>query len=299
MQALANPHELLQTLLQLKLCEPDSLKPYYPRVRDRDDVSVYRCERSGVYVLSSCDHLSNKHYQEKSDFSYWKSGTREAALAATAEDNQRRYAQFKHECENKIWADIGTGAGGILDLMINDCKEVFCVEPQTAARTQLLSLNYSCFSTIEELPDNYFDIITLFHVLEHFTQSIHALKFLYQKLKPGGKLLIEVPHARDILLEFYQLDAFKAFTFWSEHLILHSKHSLQTFLSHCGFCDIDINGLQRYSLANHLYWLNHSKPGGHQIWSDLTSPLLDQAYAQQLSKLDMNDTIIAMANKPR
>lgn len=59
----------------------------------------------------------------------------------------------------------------------------------------------------------------MFHVLEHIPHQLETLKILRKKLKKNGKIIIEVPHSEDFLLEFDELIEFKHFTFWSEHLI--------------------------------------------------------------------------------
>ena len=70
----------------------------------------------------------------------------------------------------------------------------------------------------------------MFHVLEHIPHQIQTLKIIKKNLKKNGKLIIEVPHADDFLLNFDELKEFKDFTFWSEHLILHTFFSLKKFL---------------------------------------------------------------------
>lgn len=114
-------------------------------------------------------------------------------------------------------------------------------------------------------------------------------------MKPGAKLVIEVPHANDFLLSFLALKEFYEFTFWSEHLILHTRKSLNRFLECAGFNNVSIEGFQRYPLANHLYWLARGKPGGHVQWRQLRSHDLDLAYANILKSLDMTDTLLAVA----
>jgi hypothetical protein len=99
------------------------------------------------------------------------------------------------------------------------------------------------------------------------------------------------------LLTLYTCEAFKKHTFWSEHLLLHTRQSLHAFLEAAGFTDIIVTGFQRYSLANHLYWLSQSKPGGHVQWSFLENNALHEAYAASLQKLDATDTLIAVAKK--
>lgn len=42
--------------------------------------------------------------------------------------------------------------------------------------------------------DNYFDLIEAAHVLEHLDKPFLAMKEIYRILRPGGELLIKVPH---------------------------------------------------------------------------------------------------------
>ena len=76
-----------------------------------------------------------------------------------------------------------------------------------------------------------------------------------------GTLVVEVPHARDFLITQLQCESFTNFSLWSQHLVLHTRDSLQKLLSAAGFVDIHIIGVQRYGLANHLTWLSEGKPG--------------------------------------
>jgi len=43
-------------------------------------------------------------------------------------------------------------------------------------------------------PDNHFDYIEASHVLEHLDRPFSVMKELHRILKPGGKLLVKVPH---------------------------------------------------------------------------------------------------------
>ncbi len=289
-------NEIHALLCKLGISESDSIEAFYPRVRDRDDVSVLKCRKSGVIFLSGTSHIAQNYYQQKEDLSYWEAGSRKQALAQTYEDDYRRANQFREMICNKSWLDIGTGAGGILDLLSPVALESVAIEPQQGIRGELSKLGYKVFADIKDVQMS-FDVITLFHVFEHFTQPLEMLKSIKQLLNPGGRVVIEVPHANDFLISSLGLDTFKAFTFWSEHLILHTRKSLEAFISRIGFVNVSIQGFQRYPLANHLYWLSRHKPGGHIAWNYLNTPALDQAYADILAKLDKTDTLIAIAEK--
>ena len=293
-------HNNIKSLLcNLQICDKKSIVPFYPRVRDRDDITVLKCKKSGVIFLSRSDHIKGSYYQNKQDFNYWSANNRKEAISTSYEDIERRYAQFKNLIANKKWLDVGTGAGGILDLLSPLAAETIAVEPQKNARDALTKLGYKVFPSINEVPDRDIDIVTLFHVFEHLINPIETLEILRNKMAKGAKIIIEVPHARDFLISFLEVEAFKSFTFWSEHLILHTRESLRIFLEKAGFSGVLIKGFQRYPLANHLHWLAKAKPGGHIIWHHLRTPSLDKAYADMLAQIDRTDTLIAIATNEK
>lgn len=289
------PNEIKEILIQLGVSNSDTIVPFFSKVRDRDDVSVLKCTRSGVIFLSRTDHLDISHYSKKKSFDYWGAQDRKEALKQSLEDDQRRCEQFKYIIANKKWLDVGTGVGGVLDLLSPFSKIAKAVEPQKNVRDFLTGLGYSVYSSIEDAEQNFFDIVTLFHVFEHFKNPIEALKSIREKMVKGAKIIIEVPHANDFLISFLDNVEFKSFTFWSEHLILHTRESLFVFLKTAGFSNITVSNFQRYPLANHLHWLLTGKPGGHIAWSQLRTAELEQAYASMLSRIDKTDTLIAIA----
>ena len=284
-------------LINLNLCSESSIQLYHPKVRDRSDISVLKCNNSGIIFLSSSDHVDQSHYTNKSGFDYWSSKDRNTVLQNCLSDTTRRTEFLKPYGVNKNWLDVGTGVGAILDSFSPLAKKTTSVEPQEQVRNHLIDLGYECFESINEVEDNIYDLVTLFHVFEHLTDPIEDLKQLHRKMTVGAKIILEVPHANDILLSLFDLECFKNFTFWSEHLILHTRQSLFSFLKYAGFDEIIIEGCQRYSLPNHLHWLSQNKPGGHEKWSFLMSDDLDKAYANKLASIDKTDTLIAVASK--
>lgn len=291
-------NKIARTLCDWGVCDEKAIEEFYPRVRDRDDISVLRCGKSGVIFTSTSEHMDMSHYSEKHEYPhYWKEDNREKALVDSLEDDSRRMNQFLPIISNKNWMDVGTGAGGVLDLLDPYAARVVAVEPQQRALDTLKKENYEAYSDIADVPFNEFDVITLFHVFEHLTDPLDLLTVAYDKLKVGGKIIVEVPHAKDFLFSYLDLEEFKKFTFWSEHLVLHNRASLTAFLEKANFKNTVISGFQRYNLANHLHWLKEKKPSGHINWSMLSTDQLDSAYSSMLERLDMTDTLIAIAEK--
>jgi 2-polyprenyl-3-methyl-5-hydroxy-6-metoxy-1,4-benzoquinol methylase len=286
-----------ELLFSLNICDEKSSALFFPRVRDRVDIAVLRCTRSGVIFLSRSDHMTADHYESKDDLSYWGGDERGLALAGTRMDDERRSREFKKEIRGKVWLDVGTGLGGVLDLLKTDAARILAVEPQKGPRQSLQDLGYDVYRDVSDVAEESVEIATLFHVLEHFIDPVGMLDSIRSRLVTGGKIIVEVPHARDFLITTLDSDPFKAFTFWSEHLILHTRESLKMFLEKAGFRNIRIKGFQRYPLANHLYWLAKGKPGGHQAWAHLQHPGMDAMYAAFLEAHDKTDTLIAVAEK--
>jgi len=282
----------MQELYDLGIVHTNDVKLFYPRVRDRTDITVLRDKKTGVIFLNTIEHMDLSHYEKMKGGSYWGGKNREEALELYGEDDKRRAAQFSAFIKGKDLIDIGCGTGGLLDQIKNVVKSVAGVELQNYAREELEKLGYTIYRLPADVPKESFDVAGLFHVFEHFTEPLKALKEVRTLLCTGGTILIEVPHARDVLLK---LDAFKAFSLWSEHLVLHTKESLRTYLETAGFRDIRIEGFQRYSLANHIGWLVDGKPGGQERYT--VSEDSSSAYEKILKETDQTDTLIAFAEK--
>lgn len=288
-------NKIKDLLCSLGICDESSVTPFFPRVRDREDVKVFKCQKSGVIFLSRSDHMEQSHYEDFSDLSYWGSVDRKAGLATRSPDDTRRSNQFRKIISGKVWLDVGTGLGGVLDLLKTDALVTLAVEPQQATRKCLQDAGYIVYRDLEDVPQSDIDVVTLFHVMEHLIEPLKTLSQIKKVMKPGGKIIIEVPHANDALFSLYDSEAFKIFSLWSEHLILHTRKSLEIFLTKAGFYNITISGFQRYPLANHLYWLAKGKPGGHKIWEHFRDAKLEKAYDEILCQIDQTDTLIAIA----
>ena len=144
--------------------------------------------------------------------------------------------------KRKSICDFGTGHGFFLDLCVGIASQVSGVELREGCIKDIqLRLGDSVavqpsFKDFEQP----FDVITMFHVLEHLEDQQVHLESAFNALKSDGKIIIEVPHAEDFLIDKMALEAFYNFGFWSEHLILHTRTTIHYFMQAAGFVDIRI-----------------------------------------------------------
>lgn len=98
--------------------------------------------------------------------------------------------------------DIGCGYGFFLELARQGGWDVYGLEPCAHARAhaELKSLNVASEDLFTRAYKNeMFDVITLFYVLEHLPDPLKYLKEINRILKPGGLLLVRVPHTTPLV----------------------------------------------------------------------------------------------------
>lgn len=287
---------IFEALCNLGICDSAAVTPFHQGTRDKAEINVLQCAKSGALFLDDVAHMDIGYYNAKPPTH--KHGTQKRAIITTNDDTRRRYAQFANLLRGKSWLDIGAGSGAMLDVFAPLVTEYAAVEPQAAAAAFLRDLGHRVYQHSDDVPEGQYAVVTLFHVFEHLTDPVGVLKSVYDLMPAGGRLIIEVPHARDLLISFARSEAFCAHTFWSEHLFLHTRETLRALTEAAGFETIAIQGVQRYPVANHLHWLAEGKPAGHVHWNMLVDDTLDTAYGNVLARLDLTDTLTLEARKP-
>lgn len=286
---------ILAKLTALGLVDPLALEPF-GHCRDRRDIGALRCRRSGIVVLSRTDHVTFSYYQDKEGELDAVEIDGVAVIPPPLDDDLRRSAEVGSLVAGAHWLDFGCGPGGILDVLAPRAASTAAVEPNADYAARLTARGHTVHGSIDHIGDARYDVITMFHVLEHLIDPIAVLAKLKAHLRPGGRIVIEVPHARDALLTLYDCVPFRDFTLWSEHLILHTRESLVAFVRAAGLGGCVVKGVQRYPVANHLCWLRHGRPAGQKLWHLLDTPALADVYQSALQSMDMTDTLLAITD---
>jgi 2-polyprenyl-3-methyl-5-hydroxy-6-metoxy-1,4-benzoquinol methylase len=190
--------------------------------------------------------------------------------------------------------EIGCASGYFLFEVKDKVKNVTGVELTKEYAIYARSKGLDVKNSLDEVPDNSYDLIFMFHVLEHIDDPINFLKEIKNKLKHNGRLIIEVPNVDDILVSVYKIKGHLDFYWEIAHNYYFSKTTLGNVITSAGY-KYEIFPLQRYDLSNHMNWMLTGKPGGQGRFDNIfTQSLLDE-YEKTLKNKFLCDTIYAIA----
>lgn len=254
-------------------------------------IGVLKCRQCGLVRLSNTPDNVDEFFR-RSGMRDSKPTDAEESRRANDDQSRRYFLQTEEWISGREVVDFGCGCGGYLCYAREKAKRAVGVEIEDAMRSQLIESGFECVSSIDSI--GKVDVITLFHVLSHFEDPLQKIASLKQHLKPGGILYIETPNIDDALLSLYHSKAFEVHAFHRDMLLYWSKPTLELLAEKSGLSVDSIRFIQRYPLANHLYWLSNEKPGGHVKWDYLGSEELNREYGKVLADLGKTDTIICI-----
>lgn len=141
--------------------------------------------------------------------------------------------------------DCGAGGGEFTYLMSSRGYRVTGIEPNDGYR-EFARVEYGVdlrAGTLDdaEFADGEFDLVTLFHVLEHVPHPSAALGRLARWLRPGGHLYVEVPNALTQVSSPSNL-------YHRAHLYYFAAEPLIALAARAGFVPVLVDGSAR--LAN-------------------------------------------------
>lgn len=103
--------------------------------------------------------------------------------------------------------DIGSGTGHFLNACKQNSLDVQGLEPDTDARSYAID-NFDLFleplDTLESIPSNSKDVITMWHVLEHVYHLKRDISQITRVLKDDGTLFIAVPNMNSYDAKLYK-----------------------------------------------------------------------------------------------
>ena len=189
--------------------------------------------------------------------------------------------------------EIGSGSFAFLKTIAPMLETAVGIEPDDKTRAW-----FAESSDLRTLPDintltvndGPFDLIVMFHVLEHLPNPVNYLSHLRNLLSPNGRIVVEVPNADDALISLYEIESFRRFYYSIAHLTYFNPASLVQ-CARASKLTGEVTGIQRYDLSNHLFWAQHGRPGGQAAYTSIISAEANDAYARDLIRTGKADTL--------
>lgn len=132
--------------------------------------------------------------------------------------------------------EIGCGSGDFLKTMQTKGWTVKGLEPSATAadNAKKQGLDVDC-GNLENmtLPENHFDLVVGWMVLEHLHHPANGLKKLHAALKPGGVLVLSVPDMGGLDFRFFKQYYYALHL--PNHLFHFTQPTLKKLLIHNGF----------------------------------------------------------------
>ena len=100
--------------------------------------------------------------------------------------------------------DIGAGTGDFLKYIQSENKSVFGIEPNKKARELASNKGINLEESIEDFKGKTFDVITMWHVLEHVPNLEETIQKIESLLNPNGILIIAVPNYNSFDAAYYK-----------------------------------------------------------------------------------------------
>lgn len=156
---------------------------------------IYECENCAIqfiYPIPSSEELNqfyDQYYRENVE------RTKRLANPASGRSlHRRQWAIIEGLINNKMSGkvlDIGCGGGHFLD-NAGTGWEKYGIELSEEARKVAASKGIQAFATLEDasFPDEFFDVVTMFAVIEHLPNPKEVVKELTRVLKPRGLFVI-------------------------------------------------------------------------------------------------------------
>ncbi len=156
--------------------------------------------------------------------------------------------------------DYGCGTGAFLQTMSEDGWKTIGIEPDDGARKIASTRNnLEIFrpDDVKTFAPESFDIVTLWHVLEHVPEPVKACEEFFKLLKPNGKLLLALPNHLSQDAQKYR-GAWAAYDV-PRHLFHFNALNIKQIASKVGF--VSVEPIPMSMDAYYISWLSEKYLG--------------------------------------
>lgn len=230
---------LLENLNSCPICSASVFAPFLS-VTDytvsNNLFTIVHCTQCGLGITNPRPNVRSLGEYYKSE-TYISHTTRKNSLFDWIYTLARRFTltrklkQIEQHVKKGSILDYGCGTGDFLNHAKTKHWRATGVEPSEIARVKAQSFNLPVAPSLSELTGP-FDVITLWHVLEHVHDLQNILAELRSKLKPGGYFFIAVPNPESF--DAYHYEAKWAAYDVPRHLWHFSQKNMEQLLNKSG-----------------------------------------------------------------
>ena len=192
-------------------------------------------QRAETKIPSGTD--LNKYYQSKDYVSHKKAKTSlEDHIYFLVQQIMHRFKKgvVKRHSSDKKLLDYGAGTGNFARFMSDNAYKVYAVESNSRALIIAANKGLTVFSDLKEVSFKVrFNVISLWHVLEHVSDLENTLLSLRSRLEKNGKLFVAVPNFKSYDSQYY--NAFWAALDVPRHLWHFTTPGVQMLMDQSGF----------------------------------------------------------------
>ena len=148
---------------------------------------------------------------------------------------------FLKPIKNGKILDVGCGSGIFIENMANLGWNAEGIDFDKSAILNALSRNLKVSLgdlKSKNFESNYFDVITLSHVIEHVSNPIDLLKECFRILKENGRLMIATPNNKSLAHKIYKISWFPLEP--PRHLFIFNPQNLIQIAKLAGFKKINV-----------------------------------------------------------
>ncbi|UII22340.1 class I SAM-dependent methyltransferase [Fulvivirga ligni] len=128
--------------------------------------------------------------------------------------------------------DIGCGTGHFLETCEADGWKTTGVEPDETARKYSINKVEHLYESIDQVPDETFNVISMWHVLEHIPNLNGFMKHIQRLLKSNGCFIVAVPNHESMDAQMYK-EQWAAYDV-PRHLYHFDQQSMQSLMAKYG-----------------------------------------------------------------
>ncbi len=265
----------------------------------KNNFDLYRCDHCKlifVYPIPNSFSLYNEDYFSGAEdgFGYVNYDSDKEPMIPTFEKYLGLCEKFGKKNGNLL--DIGAATGFFMSIAKSRGFAVSGVEISAFAANigRKKGLNISVGDILSnQKPENFFDVVTMFDVLEHMTNPFREMLEARLTLKSGGLLVINTPNGQSLLSKIMK-------TRWHlvvppEHLFYFSPQNLSEYLGKNGFEILYTGSVSKKFTFSYIFKTLH-KWQKISLWNYLAN-FFAKKYPKLSIPINLKDNFLLIAKK--